>query len=405
MDVVFIGPAYPAEMPEFTRGLAACGARVYGIGDTPPSMLAPRVKEALYDYLQVPRILDEADVLQRAHTWLRGRNIDRVESLWEPTVLLAAKMRERFGLPGMSPDTVLGFRDKQTMKERIAAAGLRVPHAFRATTVQGVRDAADRIGFPLILKPIAGAGSADTYRIDDAGQLDAVLPHLRHVAEVSVEEFVDGEEFTYDTVCVDGTPIYENVAQYLPRPLIARSHEHISPIICTVRDLGQPHLQAGLDLGRGVLKALGMGTGFTHMEWYRKSDGEVVFGEIGCRAGGARLVDQMNYTSDTDLFLGWARAVCGQPSGLSNERTYNAAIVFKRAKGQGTIHRIEGLDALVRDHRHQICAVDLLPIGARRRDWTQTLISDGWLIVRDPDWTTALEVAQRAADTVHLYAH
>ena len=193
----------------------------------------------------MPKILDEDDVLARAHAWLRGRNVDRVESLWEPTVILAARMRERFGLPGMSVDTVLGFRDKQLMKERIAAAGLRVPHAARCRTETEVRSAAERIGFPLIVKPIAGAGSADTFRVDDPGTLDRVLARVRHVPEVSVEEFVDGDEFTYDTICVDGSPAYENVAQYLPRPLVARSIESISPIICTVRDM----LPAGSSAG------------------------------------------------------------------------------------------------------------------------------------------------------------
>src|SRR3712207_8441476 len=37
-----------------------------------------------------------------------------------------------------------------------------------------------------------------------AVELADVLPLLRHVPEVSVEEFVDGEEFTYDTVCAGG---------------------------------------------------------------------------------------------------------------------------------------------------------------------------------------------------------
>ncbi|TNE91664.1 MAG: ATP-grasp domain-containing protein [Deltaproteobacteria bacterium] len=391
-------------MPEFTRGLAAAGARVFGIGDTPRHMLAPRVKEALYDYLQVPRILDEDDVLERAHAWLRGRNIDRVESQWEPTVILAARMRERFGLPGMSVDTVLGFRDKQLMKDRIAAAGLRVPYAYKCRTEAAMREAAEKIGFPLIVKPIAGAGSADTYRVDDAAMFDKVIRAVKRVEVVSVEEFVDGEEFTYDTVCVDGAPIYENVAQYLPRPLIARSIESIDPIICTVRDLTQPKLQDGLSLGRGVLGALGMGTGFTHMEWYRKADGEVVFGEIGCRPGGARLVDQMNYTSDQDLFLGWAQAVLGHRPRLAQPRKYNAAIVFKRAKGQGRITRIEGLDAFKARYHDRICAIDLLPVGTHRRDWTQTLISDGWLIVRHPDWNEAIATAEAAAKDIRIWA-
>ena len=72
MNIVFLAPAYPAEMPEFTRGLAEAGARVYGIGDSPARMLPPKVKQALYAYLHVPRILDEDDVLSRAHDWLRG---------------------------------------------------------------------------------------------------------------------------------------------------------------------------------------------------------------------------------------------------------------------------------------------------------------------------------------------
>ena len=67
----------------------------------------------------------------------------------------------------------------------------------------GCRGAAERIGYPLIVKPIAGAGSLDTHRVD-GGDLAAALPWLRHVDEVSVEEFVDGEEFTYDTICADG---------------------------------------------------------------------------------------------------------------------------------------------------------------------------------------------------------
>jgi biotin carboxylase len=404
VDVVFIAPAYPPEMPEFTRGLAEVGARVHGIGDSPVSQLSPRVREALTSYLQVPALLHEDDVLARATDWLRGRNVDRVESLWEPTVLLAARMRERFGVPGMSVDTIRGFRDKQVMKERIHAAGLRVPAAARCRTNTEVRDVAEQIGYPLIVKPIDGAGSANTYRVDSEDELDRILPRLVRVPEVSTEEFIEGEEFTYDTICIDGQPVYENVAQYLPRPLVARTVHDISPVICTVRNLDQPAIQRGIALGRGVLRALGMGTGFTHLEWYLKKDGEVVFGEVGCRVGGARLIDQMNYTSDCDLYREWARAVCWHAFEADTTRKYNAAIVFKRARGQGRIQRIDGLQEFVARNRPAVCAVDLLPVGAQRRDWMQTLVSDGYVIVRHPEWGQALRLAKDAADNIRLYA-
>ncbi|HEU5061220.1 MAG TPA: ATP-grasp domain-containing protein [Kofleriaceae bacterium] len=404
MKVVFLAPSYPPEMQQYTRGLAEVGATVYGVGDTPVAGLPASLKPHLADYLQVPRILDEEDVVARVHGWLRGREVDRVLANWEVLVLTAARLRERFGLPGMSVDTVRGFRDKQLMKERVAAAGLRVPRAERVRTVAEARAAAERMGYPLVLKPIAGAGSADTYRADGPAELEGALRAMLHVSEASCEEYIDGEEFTFDTVCVGGVPLFMNVAQYLPKPIIARSEEWISPVIVTVRDLTQPKLARGIELGKDVLGALGMGDGFTHMEWFRKGDGEVVFGEIGCRPGGAHLVDQMNYTCDIDLFREWARAVCWGRFEASTARKYNAAIIFKRARGQGRITRIVGLTEFMRRYGEHVVEERLLRPGTPRRNWKQTLTSDGHILLRHPDWDTACQLAAIAAEEITLYA-
>ncbi len=404
MKAVFLAPSYPPEMQQYTRGLAEVGVDVYGVGDTPVQALPASLKRHLHDYLQVPRILDDADVVERVHHWMRGREVDRVLANWEVMVLTAARLRERFGVPGMTVDTVNGFRDKQVMKERVAAAGLRVPRAVRVRTIAESRAAAEQIGYPLIIKPIAGAGSADTYRVDSATELESVLARMQHVREASCEEFIDGDELTYDTVSIAGRPAFANVAHYLPRPLIARTDEGISPVIITVRDLARPELAAGLALGEQVLGALGMGDGFTHMEWFRKSDGDVVFGEIGCRPGGAHLVDQMNYTCDIDLFREWARVSCWRSFEAPTTRKYNAAIIFKRALGQGRITAIRGLDEYLSRYRRWVVDEQLLPPGTPRRNWKHTLLSDGSIIVRHPDWDEAYRMAFAAATDITMYA-
>jgi len=404
MKVVFLAPSYPPEMQQYTRGLAEVGAEVYGVGDTPAAALPQALKEHLHDYLQVPRILDEADVVERVTTWLRGTEVDRVLANWEVMVLTAAKLRERLGVPGMSVDAVNGFRDKQLMKERVAAAGLRVPRAERVRTIAEVHAAVDKVGFPLILKPIAGAGSADTYKVTNGDELDRVLARMRHVTECSCEEYITGDEFTFDTVCVAGKPAFQNIAHYLPKPLEARSNEWISPVIITVRDMQAPEFAGGIELGRNVLTALGMGDGFTHMEWFRKPDGDVVFGEIGCRPGGAHLVDQMNYTCDIDLFREWARACVWGTFDAPTVRKYNAAIVFKRAKGNGRITRIDGLREYMRRYGDHVVEQRLLPVGAHRRDWLKTLVSDGFLLLRHPDWDVAYQLAMAAATEITMYA-
>ncbi len=404
MKVVFLACSYPPEMQQYTRGLAEVGATVYGVGDQPASNLPGSLKQHLSDYLQVPRLLDEDDVVARVSAWLRGREVDRILANWEVMVLTAARLREKFGLPGMSYDTVKGFRDKQLMKERVRKAGLRTPHSQRVFTVSDARAAAEKLGYPLVLKPISGAGSADTYRVADAKQLEDVLGKMTHVKEASCEEFITGEEYTFDTVCIGGKPAYMNIAQYLPPPLIARSEEWVSPVIITVRDMEQAKLQAGIKLGRGVLAALGMGDGFTHMEWFRKPDGEAVFGEIGCRPGGACLVDQMNYTGDIDLFREWARATVFGKFEAPTARKYNAAIIFKRALGRGRITRIDGLGEFLRAYGQHVVEERLLKPGTHRRDWKQTLLSDGHIMLRHPDWQTTYDMAFAAAQHIKMYA-
>jgi biotin carboxylase len=404
MRVVFLAPIYPPEMIEYTRGLAEVGAKVFGVGDTPREALPARVKPYLHDYLQVPRIMAEDDVMDRVTAWLRGKSIDRVLANWEPLVILAARLREKWGMPGMSVDAVTGFRDKQLMKERVAAAGLRVPRSRRVRTESETRAAAEEFGYPLIVKPIAGAGSADTYKAESAKELDEILVKMRGVGEASCEEYIDGEEYTFDTVCIDGKPAYENVAQYLPKPIEMRSLEWVSPVIITVRDMKLAKIQGGIALGRKVLGALGMGTGFTHMEWFLTPKGEAVFGEIGCRPGGAHIVDQMNYTSDVDLFREWARASCWGTFEADATRKYNAGIVFKRAFGQGRITRIEGLGDWLRMCGDAVVEEKLLRPGTPRRNWKHTLLSDGHVLVRHPDWETAYRMSFAAANDIRMFA-
>jgi hypothetical protein len=330
--------------------------------------------------------------------------LDLVECLWEPYMLLAARIREVFGLPGMTVEHTVPFRDKERMKQQIDSAGIRTPRHASTTTVAGVWEAAEWIGFPIIVKPIAGAGSADTYRVDSADELNEVLPLLRHIPEVSVEEFVDGEEFTYDTVCANGVILFEHILWYRPRPLQMRMHEWISPTCISLRELSVPDLQGGRKMGVDVLAALGFQTGFTHMEWYRKADGEAVFGEIGARPAGARVVDLMNYSTDGDLYVGWAEAVVHGRLSQPLERRYNAGSIFKRAKGVGNITRLDGLDRLLAEYGESVVAVELQPVGAPRRDWRASVIGDGMIIVRHPELQQVIEMTERFAADFAMYA-
>jgi hypothetical protein len=407
VKVLMISPGFPDDMPMFTRALAEVGASVIGIGDQPRESLAPGVAAALSAYLPIGELWDEDNTVDTVSHWLasQGVSVDRVECLWEPGVVLAAKLRAKLGVIGLSVEQAVAFRDKEVMKQVLDAAGIRTPHHYRANTAQQVREAADRIGFPLIVKPIAGAGSADTYTAQAVDELDAILGAIEHVPEVSVEEFIEGEEYTYDTVCGDGSVLFENVAWYRPKPLVTRLNPWISQTATCLRDIGTPEISVGVDLGHRVLDALGFDSGFTHMEWFRTRSGEAVFGEIGARAPGGRLTHGMNLTSDVDLFIGWAEAICTSRMAQSPTKRYNVSLVFKRAQGSGAhISRIEGLEPILASYGQHMPIIDLVPVGSPRRDWRKVVTGDGWIAVRHPDLDTTIHIADRVASEVRVIA-
>ena len=405
MNVLMISPGFPDEMPLFTRALAEVGATVFGIGDQPRAGLAPEVSESLADYRQVPDLWDEESMIEEVREWLAGKSIDRIECLWEPGVVLAARLRETFQIAGLGVEQAIAFRDKERMKEVLDEAGIRTPRHARAQTEDEVREAAERIGYPLIVKPIAGAGSADTYSVQAPDELDDALRLVRHVPEISVEEYIEGEEYTYDTVCGDGKILFENITWYRPKPLTARLNEWISQQAICFQDIETPEAVVGRDMGRRVIEALGFESGFTHMEWFRTPDGEAVFGEIGARSPGGRLVHVMNYSCDIDLFAGWAEAVCHGKLSQDVTKLYNTAVVFKRARGSGErITRIEGLEHVLARHGEHIVNIEISPVGAPRRDWRKVVSGDGWIVARHPDLDRTVEIANTLSTDVAMFA-
>mgnify|MGYP003405125693 CR=1 FL=1 len=106
--------------------------------------------------------------------------------------------------PEMTVDETLPFRDKEVMKQRLDAAGIRTPRHDRAATADQVRDAAERIGYPVIVKPIAGAGSADTHRCDSRADLEKALRLVRAFSRIGVGPVQDRLVELAEQLAADG---------------------------------------------------------------------------------------------------------------------------------------------------------------------------------------------------------
>ena len=140
-----------------------------------------------------------------------------------------------------------------------------------------------------------------------------------------------------------GGSLFENICWYRPRPLLIKLHEWVSPVtICAARS---GRAGAAGRAGRSARRwcaALGFRDGFTHMEWYRKADGEVVFGEIGARPPGGRMVDVMNYATDADLFFAWARGRHAGPDLAAGRAALQRRAHLQARRGRRPDHPLRG---------------------------------------------------------------
>ncbi|MBV8194215.1 MAG: ATP-grasp domain-containing protein, partial [Candidatus Dormibacteraeota bacterium] len=343
MNVIFIEPAFPANQREFVRGLRSVGATVIGIGERPVEELDHELRGWMLHYHRVGNVTD-VDQLIDAVRWVQDKLwVDRLEAAVEAHTMAAAQAREACTIPGTSVHTAYLCRDKPSMKETLRQAGVPCADSTAASSADEVRAFARRVGYPLILKPRAAAGASGTVRADDASQLEHALAMFGGTESIAVEEFVEGHEAFYDTLCVDGRPVYDFISHYYPNVLEAMRERWISPqFIATNRVDTVPDYGEVRELGRRVIEALGIGTSATHMEWFFGPKG-LRFSEIGCRPPGVRAWDLYAAGNDIDIYRQWANTIVpgtvDQP--LSPRRA--ARIVALRPDHDGQLSWYEGV--------------------------------------------------------------
>lgn len=125
----------------------------------------------------------------------------RVVSLTEECLLPAARLNERLGLGGNPVAAVALLKDKAEMRRRLAEAGLSPVAAEVVTGAAPTRDFMARVGGPVVLKPVSGAGSVQVFRLDSAAEADEVWARLTAGGQsplMLVEEFLTGREISVE---------------------------------------------------------------------------------------------------------------------------------------------------------------------------------------------------------------
>lgn len=393
-NVIFAAPFQLDATYRFVRAAAGLSnVRMLGL-----VAQAPRGADAglFADFEIVGDPLDTAQLVDAARK-LAARHgpIHRVLGILEPLQVQLAHVRQALGVAGTGPEVADLFRDKGRMKDELRRHGLPCARHAVITSAADAADFVARVGFPIVIKPPAGQGCKSTWRITDTEQLQQALQAIRASPgrPAIAEEFLRGREFSFETITIGGEVRFASLSRYFPTPLEVMENPWIQWVVVLPREISGAEYADAHELGIRTVKALGLETGFTHMEWFRRDDGSLAIGEIAARPPGAQIVVCNNYAHDADFHRAWARAVVDEAFDGPFERKYAVGIAFLRGIGRGHVIRVSGIDAANQRVGHLVVESRLPRIGTPRAD---TYEGDGHVIVRHPD----VEVVKAAMQVI-----
>jgi formate-dependent phosphoribosylglycinamide formyltransferase (GAR transformylase) len=313
-----------------------------------------------------------------------------------------AEARVILGLPGITPEVARRFRDKGVMKTVLREAGLPCARHARIRFPQDAWQFIAQVGYPIVIKPPDGAGCRATYQVNSAEDLNVALAEIQPTPEreALAEEFVTGEEHSFDTLTLNGKALFHNIGRYLPGPLDVMRNDWIQWCVYLPRDISGPEFDPIRKVGFAANTALGLGTAMTHMEWFRRADGSAVISEVGARPPGAQFTSLMSWAYDRSLYAAWAHLMIDGKVEGPFERKYSAGVAFFRGVGTGRVSRVENLDLAQRKVGHLVVEAKLPVIGRPRASGYE---GEGFAIVRHPDTRVVTDALSTLIQTVRVH--
>jgi len=352
LNVYFVVPFFMPATLRFVEGAARLpGVRLSIISQDPLERLPQPLRSAILGHTRVGDGVDPAQISDAARQLARTVGApDRIIGSLEQLQVPLAHVRAAFGLPGLGIEAARNFRDKSLMKTVLERHGLPCARHRLAAAAEDARAFIAEAGLPVVVKPPAGAGAVNTFRLDDARELEEYLDRHPPTANrpVLLEEFLRGDEYSFDAVLIDGRMVWHSISRYQPAPLTVLENPWIQWSVLLPREIETPEFDDIRGAGFKALGALGLETGMSHMEWFRRAGGGIAISEAGARPPGAQFTTLISYAHDCDFYGAWPRLVVFGDFDVP-ERHYATGAAYLRGLGQGRVRAIHGLERAQRE--------------------------------------------------------
>lgn len=400
--VVFVTPYLGGSTLRFLRPIAALpGVGLSVITHEILENFPADLREKMIGHYRVQNALD-AGQLAVAARFLEGKNgkIHRIFGALEDLQIQIAQVRDYLKIEGMSEAVARNFREKARMKDVFRKHGVPCAHHCLAHSSQEAWDFRHKIGFPLVIKPPAGAGARSTFRIESDEQLRDYLA-VSAPSEQNpcvMEEFIQGDEHSFEGISIQGERVWHSLTHYYPNPLTVLQNPWIQWCVLLPREIDSPQYDDIRAVNAHALKALGVQTALTHMEWFRRKDGSIAVGEVAARPPGAQIIALTSLAHDKDFYQAWAELMVFNRFQIP-ERKYASGVAFLRGMGQGRVKAIHGIEQAQKEVGALVVEAKLPHVGQHA---SPSYEGEGYVIVKHPQTDVVKHALHRLISLIRV---
>jgi len=401
--VIYVAPNYTENAVKFIDKLAQLPDVNLGlISQEPVEWLKPETSNALSAFHRVDDVFDFTLLLAATQKLSdqRGRP-HRILGAVEQVQVPVAQVREDLGIEGMSMETATNFRDKRRMKDLLREAGIPCARHRQVSSVAEALQFAKKVGYPIIVKPLAGAASQATFKSGHDHELKEHVKSCLSAAgsQALLEEFIQGDEQSCDTFSLIGKPVFHSITHYYPNPLEVMREPWIQWQVLLPREVDDPKYDEIRTAAFKTLDTLGMQTGMSHLEWFRRQDGSIAISEVAARPPGAQITTLISRANDIDCVSAWARLMIFDDF-PEVERKYAVGAAYLRGQGQGKVVGVQGLEQVSNELGHLITDVRVPQIGQEK---SLSYEGEGYIIIRHPETSVVKEALSHIVSTVRVH--
>jgi hypothetical protein len=325
----------------------------------------------------------------------------------DSSVDLADDLAHAWGLPGNSVALSSARNHKDEMRGVAEAAGLRIPRYRIITSAHDIPEAVHEVGFPAIVKHVAGGGSHGATLISNEaelrkiGQLEMFDHYREPVRKWLVEQYVRGREIAVNMMSFDGEHHIIDMWFYSQPDDSDYDFPYWNNLQITRDDEDWDRVS---EYVKKTLDVFGVKLGPSHTEVKCEPDGVYLI-EVAARLGGGPFTDLWMAHSDFNPFSDDIDCRLGRPpQSLRGEIEFDVslgAIAIRNEGAPGILREIEGLTSFSAAE-----GVEKILIAYEPGDWvpttdsTRTIPLGAWVVGDTP--AHVVERMEHLRNIVHL---